>query len=165
MPMFENISVTNIFWTMVNLLVLLLLLKKFLFGPVTRIMEARQKAIEDAIAAAAEKNRAADDRLGGCDAKMRDADRQAAQIVAEAHTRGQRAYDEMLRRAQVDAGRRLEEARAQIELERVQMQAGVRAELSELVLLAAARLAQRRPDPQADQALVEAFLSEAGDGL
>ena len=48
----------NLVFTIINLLVLYLLMKKFLFGPVVAVMEKRKAMIEEqfANAAAAEKN-------------------------------------------------------------------------------------------------------------
>ena len=163
--MFDNINLTNIGWTILNLLILFLLLKKFLFGPVTRQMEARQQAISDAIRDAEDKNRQAEAQLGGCSAQIEDAAVQAGRILSEAHTRAQREYDQRLKEAEADARQVLEQAQAQIRLEREQMRAGVRAELAELVLLTAGRLAAARPDAAGDRAMVEAFLSETGDAL
>ena len=41
----------NILWTVVNILVLFVLLRKFLYRPVMNVIEQRQKQIDDAIAA------------------------------------------------------------------------------------------------------------------
>ena len=40
----------NILWTVVNILVLFVLLRKFLYRPVMNVIEQRQKQIDDAIA-------------------------------------------------------------------------------------------------------------------
>ena len=39
----------NILWTVVNILVLFVLLRKFLYRPVMNVIEQRQKQIDDAI--------------------------------------------------------------------------------------------------------------------
>ena len=42
----------NLLWTVVNVLVLFLLLRKFLYRPVMNIIAERQKQVDDALAAA-----------------------------------------------------------------------------------------------------------------
>ena len=39
----------NIIWVLVNLLVLYLLMRKFLFGPMTRFLDARAKKVADTL--------------------------------------------------------------------------------------------------------------------
>ncbi len=48
----------NLLWTVVNVLVLFLLLRKFLYRPVMNIIAERQKQVDDALAAAARLPRA-----------------------------------------------------------------------------------------------------------
>lgn len=161
--MFDNVNIWNIIWTIVNLLVLFLLLKKFLFGPVTRIMEERTQAIAGAMQAATDKSRAAEVKSAEYDVRLEDASAQAAKIVAEARVRAQREYDETIKAADADAKRVLTEAQTQIELDREKMLAGVRANMAELVLLTAAKLAEKKMDTDGDRALVDAFLAEVGE--
>ncbi|NCB64175.1 MAG: ATP synthase F0 subunit B [Clostridia bacterium] len=160
--MFDHVNLWNIIWTIVNLLVLFLLLKKFLFGPVTKIMEERTKAITDSIQGAENKNRAAEAKGAEYDARLEAASAEAARIVAEARNRAQREYDVTLKAAGEDAQKVLADARAQIELDREKMLAGVRANMAELVLLTAAKISEKKMDADADRALVDSFLAEVG---
>lgn len=160
--MFDNVNIWNIIWTVVNLLVLFLLLKKFLFGPVTRMMEERTKAIADSLQDAEDKNKAAEAKSAAYDARLEDASAEAAKIVLEARSRAQREYDAKLRAADEDAKKVLADARTQIELDREKMLGLVRANIAELVLLTAAKLAEKKMDADADRALVDSFLSEVG---
>lgn len=160
--MFSNISIPNIFWTVLNLAVLLLLLKRFLFGPVTRMMEERQKTIAHSLERAAEQDRAAGEHVAACEAQISEASAEAGRIVAESKTRAQQEYDAILRKAQADAGAMLDQGRTQLEREKAQMLDGVRANMAELVLLAAAKLAQKQADDAVSDAMVQAFLSDVG---
>ena len=65
--------------------------------------------------------------------------------------------------AEADAKRLRSEAEAQIASERETMLQGARNEVASLALLAAAKVAQRSMDDAADKALVDTFLSEAGE--
>ena len=45
-------NLIDIIFTVINLLILYLLMRKFLFGPVTKMIESRQQEIEHNLAAA-----------------------------------------------------------------------------------------------------------------
>ena len=159
-----NISLTGMLWTVVNLLVLYVLLKKFLWAPVTAIIESRQKEIEDGLAGAAAKDQASQAKLEEYDLRLAQAGQEAAQLVAQARDRGQREYEAILAKARDDAGRVSDEARQRVRQEREEMLQGAREEVAALALLCAAKVAGKELDRDADRALVEDFLAGTGDG-
>ena len=76
----------NLVFTIINLLVLYLLMKKFLFGPVVAVMEKRKAMIEEqfANAAAAEKN--ANELKSQYEDTLKTANTDADNIIQEAKT-------------------------------------------------------------------------------
>lgn len=154
----------SLFWTIVNLLILLLLLKKFLFGPITKIMESRQAEIEKSLLEAEEQKQQALAEEKELAAKLSSAHDQAAELVENAKLRARAEYDEILKEAKADAAKLIEKGRSQLELERQQMLGTVRDSAVDMVLLAAARLSQKEMDEDSDRALVSSFLSEVGAG-
>lgn len=159
-----NISLTGMLWTVVNLLVLYILLKKFLWAPVTAMIESRQKEIEDGLAGAAAKDQASQAKLEEYDLRLAQAGQEAARLVAQARDRGQREYEAILAKARDDAGRVTDEARQRVRQEREEMLRGARGEVASLALLCAAKVAGKELDGNADRALVEDFLARTGDG-
>ena len=69
----------NILWTVVNILVLCVLLRKFLYRPVMNVIEQRQKQIDDAIADAEGKKNDAQAVLAQAQDKLQNVDTEAAQ--------------------------------------------------------------------------------------
>lgn len=69
----------NILWTVVNILVLFVLLRKFLYRPVMNVIEQRQKQIDDAIADAEGKKNDAQAVLAQAQDKLQNVDTEAAQ--------------------------------------------------------------------------------------
>lgn len=158
-----NISLTGMLWTVVNLLVLYVLLRKFLFQPVTALIEARQKEIADNMAAAEEERAQAERARAEYDEKLREAGREAETLVTQAKARGEREYQAILAAAQADAGKTAAQARAQMEADRAAMLSGARKELASLALLCAAKVVGREMDGEDEKALVDNFLTEAGE--
>lgn len=152
----------NIVWTIVNILVLFLLLKHFLFKPITEMMESRTAEIENNLKDAEDQKQKASELTAQYEEKLQGAHAEAAQIVSEARQRGQREYDAILKTAGQDAQKEQERARADMERERKEMLRGVQENVTELVLLTASKLSQKELDEESDRKLVDSFLSEAG---
>ena len=152
----------NIVWTIVNILVLFLLLKHFLFKPITEMMESRTAEIENNLKDAEDQKQKASELTAQYEEKLQGAHAEAAQIVSEARQRGQREYDAILKNAGQDAQKEQERARADMEREREEMLRGVQENVTELVLLTASKLSQKELDEESDRKLVDSFLSEAG---
>ena len=152
----------NIVWTIVNILVLFLLLKHFLFKPITEMMESRTAEIENNLKDAEDQKQKASELTAQYVDKLQGAHAEAAQIVSEARQRGQREYDAILKTAGQDAQKEQERARADMEREREEMLRGVKENVTELVLLTASKLSQKELDEESDRKLVDSFLSEAG---
>lgn len=156
-------NISTMIWTVVNLIVLYLLLKKFLFKPVTTMIESRQQEIEHNIAAAEDQRIKAETMLEEYDDKLKNAHHEATQIVAKAKQRAEHEYQTILKTAQTNAKRLTEETEMQIETDRLTMLAGVRKEVAALAIMAAAHVSAHERNYDEDQALLESFLSEVGE--
>ncbi|WP_297234816.1 F0F1 ATP synthase subunit B [uncultured Flavonifractor sp.] len=154
---------STILFTIVNLLILFLLMKKFLFARVNAVLEQRAALVKSEIASAEDNNRQAQELKAQYESKLTDARHEAAKIVADAQNRAQRVYEGKMAEAETDAKRLRSQAEAQIRTERDTMLRGARNEVASLALLAAAKVAQRSMDSADDKALVDTFLSEVGE--
>ena len=150
----------NIVWTIVNLLILVLLLKHFLFKPITKMMESRTAEIENNLKDAEDQKQKAAELTAQYEEKLQGAHAEAAQIVSEAKQRGQKEYDAILKSAAQDAQKEQERSRADLEREREEMLRGVQENVTELVLLTVSKLSQKELDQESDRKLVDAFLAE-----
>ena len=98
-----NLDPWTVLWTGINLVVLYLLMRHFLFKPVTAMMEQRTKAIEDGLSQAEAAKQAAQALDQENEARLAQVRGQADQIVAQAKLQGQREYDQIISSAQADA--------------------------------------------------------------
>lgn len=153
---------STIIFTIINLLVLYLLLKKFFFGRINAVLEQRAALVKRELSSAEENNRQAAELKSQYEDKLTDARNEAAKIVADAQSRAQQAYEGKMAEAETDAKRLRSEAEAQITEQRDAMLRGARNEVASLALLAAAKVAQRSMDDD-DKAFVDTFLSEVGE--
>lgn len=83
----------------VNFLILVWLLKHFLYGRIIRAIEARERGIAENLADAAAKEKAAGEQLALYQAKLGDLEQQQASLLAQAKTEAERQQSEMLAQA------------------------------------------------------------------
>ena len=91
----------QIIWVFVNLLILFLLMKKFLFGPITRMLDARAKGVSDTLDQADARLTEAEQSKQEYDKQLADARSQAAQIIAESRKRADLAYSRRMEEAKM----------------------------------------------------------------
>ena len=152
------------FWTLIIFVVLLFVLARYAFKPLTAAVEAREKALEEAITSA-KRDRDEAARLLADQQKAVDAARADAQrVVAEARTTGDKLRNEMLEQTKQQQHDLLERARAEIDNERKRAIADLRREAVDLALAGASKVVERNLDDQTNRKLVESFLASVPAG-
>ena len=158
-----DFQLSTIIFTIINLLVLYLFLRKFLFGRVNAVLEQRAKLIQEQLDAAEQGKAQVQALQDQYEEKLSAAREEAARIVSDAQLRAQRAYDDQVAQAGAESRRIQAEAEARIATQRQEMLRGVRKEVAQLAVLAASQVARKDLDRETDRAMVEEFLSEAGE--
>ena len=158
-----DFQLSTIMFTIINLLVLYLFLRKFLFGRVNAVLEERAKLIQEQLDAAEQGKAQVQALQDQYEEKLSGAREEAARIVSDAQLRAQRAYDDQVAQAGAESRRIQAEAEARIATQRQEMLRGVRKEVAQLAVLAASQVARKDLDRETDRAMVEEFLSEAGE--
>ena len=82
----------NIVWTFVNILILFLFFRVFLFKPVNNILEQRQKLIEDDMEAAKKSKEEAEQLKSEYQKVLEDAENETVEIIKSAKERAQVEY-------------------------------------------------------------------------
>ena len=144
-----ELQVSTIVFTIINLLILYVVLKKVLFGRVNQVLKERQELIHENLSGAEEKNAQARAEADG--------------IVSQAQARGAQEYQAIISQAQADVRRIQAQAQAQNRADREEMIRSARREVAQLAVMAAAKVAQRELDAQSDREAAEQFLAEAGE--
>ena len=139
----------NLVWTIINVIILYLLLKKFLIKPVTAIMDKREQMVKQG--------------LEGARAQESHAKEESLQLVEKARGNAQVEYDRILGEADEQAKKIKEAARKDVELDREKAMKEMQSEVAGLALTAVSRILQEGTDPQSDGALYEQFLKKAGE--
>ena len=158
-----DFELSTVVFTIVNLLILYFLLKKFLFQRVNRVLEERAALVKQTMDDAQSEKDQANALRQEYENNLAQANTQAAEILDQAKARGERVYAEYLDKAQAEAKAVREQARAQGQEERDAMLRAAKSEVARLAVMAAAQVAQQSLDNEADRAIAAQFLSEVGE--
>jgi F-type H+-transporting ATPase subunit b len=147
------------FWTLVVFLILFAILGKLVFPKITAAVEAREKALEDAIAAAKrdreEAARALAEQLKGIEAAKLDAQK----IIVEGRQTGEKLRAQMIEETHAQQQQMLERARREIEQEKERAIAEMRREAIELAIAGASKVIEKNLDEASNRKIVESFLA------
>src|SRR5438105_2004536 len=147
------------FWTLVVFLVLLLVLGKLVFPKITAAVQAREKALEDAIESAKrdrdEAKKYLEEQRQLVDAARGDAQK----IIGEGRSVGEKLRAEMLEQTRSQQQEMLERARREIDAERDRAIFEMRREAVDLAIAGASRVIEKNLDQQSNRDIVEKFLS------
>ena len=162
---FESFVGVN-FWTMifawVNLLILYLLFKKFLFVPVKNMIDARQKEIDDMYSSAESAKENAEQLQAQYRDKISHAEEESEEIVKKAVRRAQLKEEEILKEANAQAERTLERAQEQIALEKKQAINDVKDQVSQMAIGIASAVIERDVSESEHKELIDDFIGNMG---
>jgi F-type H+-transporting ATPase subunit b len=155
-------SLWTVVWTIINILVLFLLLKKFLFGPVNKMMDKRQEMIQQDLDNAKSANEDAKALKTQYEATVMGAKDEAKQIVEKAGIQAKQQQIKAEEETRAEIERMKLQAAKEIELERKQILEGTHDSIAELALEMASKVMQRSVDDDDNRKLMSEFLSEEG---
>ena len=152
----------NLLFTVINVIVFYLLMKKFLYGPITRVMEQRRTQIEDGLNNARQTREQADALKKQYDESLQNARQEAEQILTEARAQAAREREQILQTASEEARQLLTDTRAALEEDRRKAEQELRLEIAALAMRAAVHAVGEKADVLEDAALYDRFLETVG---
>jgi len=152
------------FWTLVIFVILAFILSRYAFKPITAAVEAREKALEEAIAAAKADREAAAQLLAEHRAQIEGARAEAQKLIVEGRQVGEKIRTDMIEETRSQQQDMLERARREIESEKVKAIADLRREAVELAIAGAGKVIEKNLDDASNRRIVETFLSSIPTG-
>jgi F-type H+-transporting ATPase subunit b len=150
----------KLLFQVINFLLLLYLLNRFLFKPVLKLLDEREqrirKGLQDAESAAHDRELAKAER----EAAMDEARKEAQAMIARATKIADDSRAEILAEAKEQAEKVTSRAREEITAEKDRAMAELRATVADLALEAAGKLVRAEMDTKTQRKLVEDFLAE-----
>lgn len=157
-----GLNVQSFVFQLITFVIVLLLLRKYVYGRLVETLEARRKAVEDSLDKATEAAKELEQTEKKVGQMLDEARTEAQDIVALAH----KEATAMVEEAEVKAGKKAEHMIAQAESRLKQdievARTELRHEAAGLVALATEKVLRQKVDSKTDKDLIAAALKEAG---
>lgn len=135
-----NINFWNIVWTVVNLLVLYGVFRKFLYQPVMKVIEARENMVKEQFDSAKESKEQAEKMKADYEERLATARTEADQIIIKARARAEEEHARSVEHTREETEHMLEKAKADIANEQEKAQQTAQSEIAKLALMAARKI-------------------------
>lgn len=160
----QRLNLGDIIVTVVFFTILMLLLKKFAWGPLMGVMDQRAKMIASEIEQAEQSRQESAKLLEEQRALLKEARDNAQEIVENARKQGDTQREELITAARAEVNRMKESAALEIATEKEKAVAAVREEFVSLSILAASKVLGKEISEEDNRALIEETIVKAGEG-
>jgi len=158
-----KLDVWNLVATVINLIILFLLMKKFLIGPVTDIIEKRASLIESQLLNASSAEKTALELKNQYADSIKNARVKTDEMLESARKNANTEYDRILKEADIKTGKIINDAEKTIRIEREKALREMQSEIAGLAIIAATKVVSNNSSNNINQSLYNDFLKKAGD--
>ena len=158
-----SINIWHIVISLCNLLILFLMLKKFLYQPVKKVLADRQAAIDSRYDEADKAKSEALQSKAEWEERMAAADEEAAGIISSAVESANRQSSAILGETKEKADRMMNRARAEADAERRKAEDDIKDRIADVSAAIAGKLLEREISAADHSDLIDSFISEIGE--
>ncbi len=150
-------------WTIINLIIFYLLMKRFLFKPIKNTMDKRKELIEKQFKDADDVNAQAAELKMQYEKQLENADSEKQRIINEAKDSAKVEYNKIVDRAKVDADKIKNDARKAAQKELENTRRSVNEDIAALAMQAAEKVVGKSVSAQTDSEIFDEFIKESSD--
>lgn len=158
-----SVNLWQILVSLLNLVILFLIIKKFLYQPVKNVLKSRQDKID-------EKNNIADRYLSDAEktkneleAKLNDAESKADEILNEATLNAQRRKEKIISEARDEADTIIRQAKTNAELEMKKAESDIKTQIVDVSFELSKKIIEREITKEDHHKLIDSFIEQIGD--
>ena len=153
----------EMFWTAINIFMLVFGLSYLLFNPVRDMLEKRKQKIAGELADAANDKKSAAEMKAEYEQKLKEVSKEADAILEEARRKGKAKEAEIIQEAKAEAARIVERGNREVELERKKALDDMKQEIVSIASLMAEKVVASSIDMKVQDELIEETLKEMGE--
>jgi len=150
-------------WAIVNFLILLVVLNKFAYKPVIKMLDDRKNSIEDSLTKAEKAKDDAEKLQKEYQTQLMEAKKEAQEIMEKATKLGEQMREEIVANAQSEANKAIQRAQEEISLEKEKAVAALRDEVANLAVMAAGKVLGKAITVADHEKMIKDFVAEVGD--
>ena len=158
-----SVNVWQIIIALINLIILFLILKKFLFKPVQKVLKKREEELSGQYDKANETLLEAQNAKEEYETRLNGAKLEADDIIKNATDTAKKREEKIIEDATEEAGAIVGRAKAQAELEKKRAQKDIKNEIADVSSLIAEKLLAREINDEDHKKLIDSFIEEIGE--
>lgn len=158
-----SVNLWDIVVSLCNLAILFLIMKKFLYKPVRKMLEQRRKTVDDMYAQADEALTKAESDKAEYEEKLNQAKDDAQAIIKKATDTADERSKEIVSSAREEASLIVDRARSAAELEMKKAQQEIKGEIVSVSTLLAEKLLEREISEDDHKSMIDSFIEDMGD--
>ena len=145
-----------------NFIILVWILKAFLYGPILKVLNDRKAKIEADLWSASESSANAAALKAQYEESLKNAKREAQEIVKKAVEVGDKIKQETIEAAKIDSGYIRKKAHEDADRVKGEAYAGAKSDIADLVMLTAGKLLKKTIDSNAHKDLIDESIARIG---
>lgn len=154
----------NLLFTVINLVIFYILMKKFVWNKVLGAMDKRQSMIDQQFKDADEDRRAAGALKTEYEGRLAGADEESARLIADAKVTAKAKADKIVDQAKLTSDKMVRDAHQTIEHERNEALQSVKHDIAALAMDAAAKVVSKEASELDNSAIYDDFLAGQDGG-
>ena len=158
-----SVNIWQILIALINLTILFLVLKKFLFKPVEKVLKKRQDELDGQYEKANNALSAAETAQSEYETRLNGAKIEADGIIKKATDTAAKRSDKIVAGARDEADAIVKRAKEQAALEKTKAEQEIKDEIVDVSSLIAEKLLSREINPNDHKKLIDSFIEKIGD--
>lgn len=153
----------NILWNLINLIILFVLMRLFLFKPIKKVLAKRKEMIDSQFKEAEEKEKSAQELYDNYQSQLSGVENEKKEIIAQARADAKNEYSKIVKRAETEADKLKEDAKRSSRIESEKARLAVKEDIAQLAMETAEKIIGEKVSAQTDSEIYDKFLNEGSD--
>lgn len=158
-----NLDPKMMLWSVINFLILLVLLRRFLWKPILGILESRERAVASSLEGAENAREEAVRMKEDYERRLGEAQKRAEDLVARAARKAEDMGNELRAKAEAEAAAILDRAQQEIQREKEQALAELRDQVADLAVMVAGKVLERSVKDEDNERLARRLVAGLGE--
>ena len=150
-------------WTVISFVILLVLLWKVTYKPISRALKKREDTIRNSLEEAEKTRESAAALLGDYKNQLAQSREEAQKILSEGKMMGENVKKEIIQKAHEEANQIVKRAQEEIEFQKEKALMDLKERIADLTIMAASKVIEKSLDKKDHEQLLEDYISKVGE--
>jgi F-type H+-transporting ATPase subunit b len=150
-------------WTVISFTILLVLLWKVAYKPITKALKKREDSIRDSLEEAQKTRESAETLLNDYKNQLAQAREEAQKIISEGKVMGENVKKEIIQKAHEESNQIVKRAQEEIEFQKEKALMELKERIADLTIMAASKVIEKTLDKKDHEQLIDEYISKVGE--